>query len=126
MDDRPSDCFKGRNILVVEDEAVVSFLIEDLLLTFGCNAVWHAANVCAAVSILEKRTPDAAILDVNLAGETAYPVAARLAASGVPFVFATGYGRKGIAAEWQVRPVIQKPFDGNTLRQSLEAAIATI
>ena len=63
------------------------------------------------------------MLDVNLSGAAAYPVAERLAQMGVPFVFASGYGPKGIAAEWQDRPIVQKPFNQETLVKALAAAI---
>lgn len=114
---------KGLRILVVEDETIVSFLIEDTLLRLGCSEVRQAGTVAQALLLLNDRKPDAAVLDVNLSGTPAYPVAARLAELGVPFVFATGYGRKGIAPEWSSRPVIQKPFDEDTLVKALSLAI---
>jgi CheY-like chemotaxis protein len=115
--------FEGLKILVVEDETIVAFLVEDMLLELGCAEVWHAGAVAQALALLQDRKPDASVLDVNLSGATAYPVADRLAQMGVPFVFASGYGPKGIAAEWQDRPIVQKPFDQETLVRALEAVI---
>jgi CheY-like chemotaxis protein len=111
----------GLNILVVEDESIVSFMIEEMLLEMGCAEVWHAGAVPKALALLETRKPDRAILDVNLAGMLVYPVAERLAQLRVPFFFCTGYGRKGIAPEWSDKPVIQKPFDQDTLEQAVKA-----
>ena len=99
----------GVTILVVEDEAIVSLLLEDMLFDMGSTEVLLASDVESAFGILAARRPDIAVLDVNLAGVFAYPIAERLAAVSVPFVFATGYGRFGIESPWVARPVIQKP-----------------
>lgn len=116
-----SEPLAGLKLLVVEDEAIISFLIEDMLLSLGCASVAHASSVKQAISLLSEQTPDAAVLDVNLAGEPGYAVAEKLEEGGIPFVFATGYGGTGLPARWRERPVIQKPF---TL-ESLEAALRT-
>jgi len=113
----------GLKILVVEDEAIVSFLLEDMLIELGCAEIWLAGSVAQALALLRDKAPDLALLDVSLAGELAYPVAERLVQLQIPFVFATGYGRKGIASEWQSRLVIQKPFDQETLVLALAEAI---
>ncbi|MPZ56802.1 MAG: response regulator [Rhizobiales bacterium] len=98
-------------------------MIEDLLGELGCQTVWQAGNVRQALALLDERSPDAVVLDANLGGEFAYPIAARLAASDIPFVFATGYGREGIPGEWASRPVIQKPFSQNMLEEALRSML---
>jgi CheY-like chemotaxis protein len=67
---------------------------------------------------------DLAMLDVNLAGENSFPVAEILARRGIPFLFATGYGIKGIAEEYRSYPVLQKPFRARDLEQALDQAVA--
>ena len=114
---------QGLKVLVVEDETLVSFLIEDMLAELGCADVWHASAVSEALSLLGERRPDAAVLDVNLGGEPVYPVASRLDAARIPFVFATGYGRKGLAEEWDARPVVQKPFAAEALAAALQTVL---
>jgi CheY-like chemotaxis protein len=116
--------FTGLRVLVVEDEAIVSFLVEEMLLALGCAEVRHAAGVKTALDLIDEFKPDVTVLDVNLSGTPAYPVAERLALLRVPFLFATGYGRKGLAPEWAERPVIQKPYDQVALRQILASVIA--
>lgn len=118
-----AELFRGRNVMVVEDEAIVSFMIEDMLLDRGCAAVWHASSVEEALRLLESRRPDLAVLDVNLGGELVFPVAARLEAAQIPFVFATGYGRNGILHDWAHHSIVHKPYDGNTLAQALAAVL---
>lgn len=119
-----AELFRGLNVMVVEDEAIVSFMIEDMLLDRGCAAVWHASNVDEALNLLGERQPDLAVLDVNLGGELVFPVARRLEAAGIPFVFATGYGRNGILRDWAHHVIVHKPYDGNTLAEALGALLA--
>jgi CheY-like chemotaxis protein len=113
----------GLKILVVEDESIISFLIEDMLLALGCGSVWHAGAVAQAIALLNERRPDAAVLDLNLSGEPAYPIAENLEARGIPFVFATGYGAAGVAKRWTGKPVVQKPFTLESLETALRSAL---
>jgi CheY-like chemotaxis protein len=112
----------GLKVLVVEDEAIVSFLIEDMLLMLGCDSVWHAGAVMQAMALLNERRPDAAVLDVNLSGESACTIAESLEAQGIPFVFATGYGVAGLPKRWAQKPVVQKPFTLESLEAALRSA----
>ena len=109
----------GLRILVVEDEAAISLLLEDMLLDFGCEVIGPAARLAAALEAVERETVDLAILDVNVAGEPIYPVAEALVQRRIPFVFSTGYGSAGIKDSYRDRPVLQKPFAQNDLKQKL-------
>jgi CheY-like chemotaxis protein len=113
----------GLRILVVEDEAAISLLLEDMLLDFGCEVVGPAGRLAAALDLAASETFDLAILDVNVAGESIYPVAEALAERNVPFVFSTGYGSAGIKDSYRDRPVVQKPFAQSDLRQRLLSAL---
>jgi len=114
---------QGMQALVVEDETIVAFLIEDMLTELGCANVRLANTVNAALEALAEQKPDVAVLDVNLSGADAYAVAERLAADKVPFVFATGYGRDGVSERWADQAVIQKPFQFETLERVLQSAL---
>ena len=59
----------GRRILVVEDEVIVAWLLEDMLADFGCAVIGPAARVGQALAMVEAEAIDAAVLDVNLNGE---------------------------------------------------------
>jgi CheY-like chemotaxis protein len=115
---------KGMRVLVVEDEAIVSFLLEDTLLKLGCTEVLLAGRLNAALEHLDQGLPDLAVLDVNLGGEMVYPVAERLRKAGIPFVFATGYGASGIAPEWKDAAIVQKPFAAEQLATLLRTLIS--
>lgn len=82
--------FNGKRILVVEDDF---FLADDLrrrLQEHGATVIGPVASVNAALDLIETRRVDAAILDVELDAETAFPIALVLEQRGVPFVFVTG------------------------------------
>jgi CheY-like chemotaxis protein len=115
---------RALRVLVVEDESIVSFLLEDMLAELGCRVVGHAVSVGEALALLDKHKPDAAVLDVNLRGEMAFPIAEWLESNRTAFVFATGYGLAGIPERWRRFPVLQKPFRLSALAKALETALA--
>ena len=118
-DSLTSPDLNGLRVLVVEDEAAISLLLEDMLLDFGYEVIGPAARLAAALDAVERETVDLAILDVNVAGEPIYPVAEALAQRQIPFVFSTGYGSAGIKDAYRDRPVLQKPFAQHDLKQKL-------
>jgi len=118
------DVLLGARILVVEDEFVVAALIEDRLQAFGCEVIGPAADIEAALDLARSAAPDAAILDVNIAGRLVFPVADALAEDGVPFLFATAYGPAGIAPQHAGRTVLGKPYSDAALEQSLRALLS--
>ena len=106
-------------LLLVEDEALIALMLEDMVEGMGCAVTGLAPRVALGVSMAESGDFDVAILDVNVAGENVEPVAERLAARGIPFIFATGYGEAGVPLRYRDRPVVAKPFRS----EQLEAAI---
>ncbi|AWN34339.1 response regulator [Methylobacterium radiodurans] len=119
------DILQGARVLVVEDEAAISMLLEDMLLDFGCDVVGPAARLATALEMAEGESFDVAILDVNVAGEPIYPVAETIARRALPLIFSTGYGGAGIREPFRDRPVVQKPFSQADLKRTLISAIRT-
>ena len=110
-------------ILLVEDEPLVSAITEEWLAELGHDVVGPAANLDAAIELAA--TPiDGAIVDVSLGRQSGYPAAELLAARGVPFVFATGYGQEGLDPAWRGRPTLMKPFEFETFRAAVERMLA--
>jgi CheY-like chemotaxis protein len=109
----------GRRVLVVEDEMMVAWLLEDLLAELGYVIVGPAASVNQALAMIETEPADVAVLDVNLNGEMSYPIADALAARGVPFVFVTGYAKDRMLDGYRCFPILQKPFHRSELRDTL-------
>ena len=110
-------------MLVVEDEALVAMMIEDMLADLGCVVVEVASSLARALALAEDcdLALDGALLDLNLAGEKVYPVADALASREVPFIFSTGYGLAGIVDGYGDVPLLTKPFKPRALEDALTA-----
>ena len=116
---------EDERILVVEDEILVSMLVEDELRGAGAEVVGPVPTVGEALRLIEAAAADggigAAVLDINLDGRHVAPVADRLAALDVPFVFATGYGENRDTGGHGAAPVLRKPFSPHALIDAVEA-----
>lgn len=111
----PPPAGRSLRILLVEDEMLVAMMIEDILLDAGHVLIGPLAHVDKALEAARHETLDLAILDVNINGGPVYPVAEALAARGIPFAFASGYGAGGLDQKWQKQPTLQKPFNRDDL-----------
>jgi len=109
----------GLRVLVVEDEALVALQLEDMLTGLGCAVVGPASRVGQALQLLNGLQVDAAVLDINIAGELVYPVADELKNRGLPYIFATGYGASGLTEAYRGHPVLEKPFPKKALLQAM-------
>jgi DNA-binding NtrC family response regulator len=119
-----NDFCRGLHVLLVEDESIIAMLTESMLMEMGCNDVVIAGSIEQAMVSIERELPDLAVLDVNVRGEMVLPVARRLEAAGIPFAFATGYGRAEMLAAFHAYPIVQKPFDLPDLENALRSALA--
>ncbi len=112
---------KSSKVMIVEDEALVAMMVEDMLGDLGCEvaASFGAVNDALAWLGSGEPSPDGAVLDVNIGGEMVFPVAEALREQGVPFVFATGYGdlpRQG----FESIEVLAKPINVGALRKAVD------
>ena len=112
---------KSSKVMIVEDEALVAMMVEDMLGDLGCEIACSFGAVGDALEWLGsgEPAPDGAVLDVNIGGEMVFPVAEQLRERGVPFVFATGYGdlpRKG----FESIEVLAKPINAGALRRAVD------
>lgn len=114
--------FSGMRVFVVEDEAMVSMLMEEFLEELGCEITGTASRFDDALEKAGSLTLDLALLDVNLAGRLSYPVAELLLARGVPVVFSTGYGAAALPEALHGVTVLSKPFRNNQLAAAMQAA----
>lgn len=108
-----------RRILIVEDEMIISMLLEDMLEELGFVAVGPAPRLDEAMAMARTAAIEGALLDMNLEGRTTFDVAEALEARGIPFAFATGYGRGGIPERYRHAPVLPKPFRRDDLARVL-------
>ena len=101
---------RGARVLIVEDAVLLAMELETGLSDAGAEIIGPAYELEEAMALLNQPI-DAAVLDANLNGHSVTPVAQALAARGVPFVFATGYGEAAGAPGGFDAPVIRKPYD---------------
>jgi two-component SAPR family response regulator len=118
-----SEVLRGCRVLIVEDEMLVAMELESLIAELGCAVIGPVPTVDRALALLDQERPDVAILDVNLDGTTAAPVAAALRAEGVPFVLATGYAQ-ALQPELEAAPRVAKPVDHDQLVRTLAQVLS--
>jgi len=117
---------EGLRVLVVEDEMMVSMLIEDMLVELGCEVVGPVSRLDEAMQLAKDADLDCAVLDVNLGGQPIFPLADLLRERGAPFAFATGYGDAGLREVDRNSPVLQKPFREGDLARVLGELTAAV
>ena len=98
-------------ILIVEDEMLIAMMLQDIVSDLGHQPVGPVMRLEPALDAALRDDFDLAILDLNLAGKQSFPIADRLLDRGIPFFFATGYGRDGLTEGYRDLPVVQKPYD---------------
>lgn len=108
-------------ILIVEDETMVSMLVEDMLIDLGHTPIGPAASVNEAMAVIDANAFDVALLDINLGGhEKAFPIADRLIDMGIPFALVSGYDPAGIEG-YDSAMKLQKPFSQHSLAETVKA-----
>ena len=110
----------GKRIMLLEDEAIIAFAVEDMLIELGCTIVGPALNLDEAMALAtDDQDIDAAILDVNINNGRSYSVAKALAQRGVPFVFASGYDESGVAWDGEPVEIIAKPYRKDQIERAI-------
>jgi light-regulated signal transduction histidine kinase (bacteriophytochrome)/CheY-like chemotaxis protein len=114
----------GGTVMLVEDSLIIAMDAEDILLRLGAEHVTTVASVAQGLTELAADTPGLAILDINLGAETSLPIADRLHAAGVPFLFATGYGEQArLPGAHADTPVLQKPYTIESVARAVAALL---
>lgn len=111
-------------VLIVEDEVLVSVMIEDFLLDIGASEVIVCGSPNEANVVIGKRSVHCAILDVKIGDADSFGLADELTQRGVPFFFATASGPDAIVERHRHRPILAKPFSNAQLLEFLHAAIS--
>lgn len=109
----------GMHFFILEDEPIIAFGLEDLLLDEGAK-VSLATALDEAEELLGSASFDFAILDVNVRGEKSYGVARKLLDQGVPVMFATGYGDNAHADGFENVPTVTKPYSIHQIKDAVE------
>jgi CheY-like chemotaxis protein len=111
-------------VLVVEDEALIRMMFEDVLLELGHSIAAQASDLATGLTFAKERDYRLAILDVNLSGRPAFPIADVVRARGKALLFVTGYGSAGLAADYKGAAVLQKPFTEMQLSSAISSVLA--
>jgi CheY-like chemotaxis protein len=112
----------GMRVFVVEDESMIRMLLQGMLTDLGHTVAAEAGAINEAMTLAKQAEFDLALLDVNLNGEPITPVVEILIERGVPFVFASGYGKSGVPEPYRAAPALQKPFQIEALAAAIAAA----
>lgn len=104
------------DILIVEDDPIISLDFEQTILGFGVKAVRTAQSVARALALIDQQPPDFALLDVSLIREKSFAVAERLDTLKIPYAFVTGYGVDArLPAAFAGKPRLAKPYSSEAL-----------
>jgi CheY-like chemotaxis protein len=106
-------------ILAVEDEAMIALELEDMLEDLGHEVIGPAASVEEALDLLQQASPDAAVVDANLSGESARPIVDALSRAGIPMVLASGYEARELLKLEISGVLVRKPYSGGDLASAL-------
>jgi two-component sensor histidine kinase/DNA-binding response OmpR family regulator len=124
---RPAvDALAGKRIMVVEDELLISMMVKQMLSDLGAVVVGPYNSLSKGLMAVQSESMDGAVLDFNLAGEPADPLANVLAARSVPFLFITGYERDSIDRRYANVPVLQKPIEADSLQRVLVSLLGSL
>lgn len=111
----------GQRILVIEDDAILSLDIEDVLCEAGAEIIGPASTVGRGLELAETLDLTAAIVDLRLQTESAAPVIELLKKRGIPFVFYSGQVDRTTASRWPNTPVLMKPARSEAIIDALAA-----
>ena len=114
---------RAMRILIVEDEPLIAFEVEQTLTEAGFAVVGVAARLEEALAMVEDGALDAAVLDANLHRVSAAPVAIALTARGLPFIVTTGYTREQLPEGFEAGTLIEKPCLPDQIVEALNAAL---
>lgn len=113
----------GRRVLIVEDEPMLAFSLEELVIEAGFEIAGVAGRLETALAMIEGGTCDAAILDANLMGVSAAPAALALTERGVPFIILSGYTSDQQPGAFSGALRLQKPCRPERLIQALHSLL---
>ena len=115
----------GKRVLLVEDEYYIADDLRRTLIAAGAKVVGPYATLAKAQGALDRNGFDCAVIDLNLHGESAIPIADRLIEDGKSFAIATGYGSAAVPDRFNEVPRIEKPFDPPAVLKLVEQLSST-
>lgn len=113
---------RSLKLLVVEDETLIAMDLEDMLEDLGYRVIDVAGSANSAMAAVERcgADLDAVLLDANLGGESALPVAIRLKDADIPFVVTSGYENHELLRYGFDAPLVSKPYSPADIDRALQ------
>ena len=112
----------ARRVLIVEDEMLIALMLQDMMAEAGLTVAAIANTLQAGVELAGREDVQLAILDINLNGKEAYPIAEILRTRRIPFIFSTGYAGVNVRPEYRAVPRLVKPYQQEMLMAAIAAA----
>lgn len=112
--------FGGRTLLLAEDDYWIAQDMVGMLEAGGAVVIGPVASVEDAIELIDRTEHiDGAVLDINLQGVLAWPIADALLQRDVRFVFASGYDGSIVPAHYSEIVRLQKPVTLNKIVNGL-------
>jgi DNA-binding NtrC family response regulator len=100
---------------------MVAMMVEQVLTELGLCVVGPYGTIDDALQAVRESPVDAAILDINLGGQSVYPLVDFLTTRGLPTAFISGYGAESVDRRYGHIPLMQKPIDRQILLNLLNS-----
>jgi DNA-binding response OmpR family regulator len=113
----------GRNVLIVEDEFLIADDLAATIARHGGIVLGPVPNQAEAKKLIDRTPPDVAVLDINLQGDEAFPLADTLIERNVPVLFLSGYDRPHLPRRFDGVPLLQKPHEAGVVAEGLAALL---
>ena len=110
------------SVFIVEDEALIRMMIIQMLEELGHRVVAEAGSLTEGLPLAETAEFDLALLDINVGGYNSESIAQIVERRGLPILFVTGYTSTGLPPPFSGRPVLQKPFRIEVLKEAIDDA----
>jgi len=111
-----------RSILIVEDEAMISMMLEEFVETLGHEVRGVASTVDEACQMVREGGFDLAVVDCNLNGEEVWPATELLEQAGIPYILSSGGSISSVPQPYSARPMLPKPYTIGAISDLIEAA----
>ena len=113
-------------VLIVEDSYLTAAAVGDMVRECGCDVAATVGRVESGVEFLRHHVVDAAVVDIDLHGESSLPICHQLKSRDIPFFFLTGYDdRHAIPQEFKGKTLVSKPVDDRELGTALWGLTST-
>lgn len=108
--------------MILDDEAIIALDLAGMLEDLGHTVVSMATRVAGGMDFARHGDLDMAILDINVNGVTSFPLASILQGRGIPVIFASGYGERGLIDGFRDALVLTKPYGVDDLTRRVAEA----